>query len=429
MPRRNRKKLHRELRRRAEAHKAQRRAQRVERQRQAARIDAVVRRTLARRRRPPSGVSPSVRRSLTELMGLAHVNRQVQRRVQAVCTLLGRHMPVLATTAQLPWLLLLARPDWVRDPEAFRAPSGSLKRKRDALALHLLARYRPPAFLLRALDIDPLAVARVPVEDHWAVGLLAAVGQGTSLPSLVGTDLLPIPLTRRMCHLFLTAKANTPPLVALRSAQVAGFGGPPQLAQRLVQTRLGTLRGPDPLVGEPFWHPIIGWMARHGQRLQHLSIEELDAVVAWIEARQRKALAAQRQLSMKGRSVDRIVAAAAQWRSREARSSRGAFPASGLLPLVEDELSVVEIRTEADLEAEGEAMHHCAFSYRRLIRKGKVALFSMRDHDRRVVTLEVALGAGRVVQAKQAFNRAATRNQRLAVARFAELNRLEVEVR
>ncbi|HHO53953.1 MAG TPA: hypothetical protein ENK18_24555 [Deltaproteobacteria bacterium] len=427
MPRRNRRKVHRELRLRAEARQQQRCALRAARRDEEARfLEALAR---ARRRIPSPATTPArsvstLLRSVRELLRLANVPRPLVQRVHRICTVVSDQIPALAATAQLPWFLLLAEPSWVRSPQDFRAPSGSLRRKRDALALHLFARYPVPPFLVRSLDIDPLAVARVPVEEHWAVGLLAHVGRGYALRTLVGSSLLPVPLTRRMCHLFLTATATTPPLLALRRAQVVGSGGGSALARALLRTRLGSLRGPDPLVGEPFWHEMIAWMARH-ESLVELGSSRLERLCGWMEASQRALLREGRTLSLSRRPLPSVMRAVDAWHALSARPVRpDSFPGSGLLPLSRGPFAITELRCEAELSEEGAQMHHCAFSYRRLLRKGKVALFSITEQGARAATVEVSLGAGRVVQAKGAFNRECTRAQLAFLRLWAEQNRL-----
>ena len=428
MPRRNRQKLHRELRLRAEARKAERRARRIRARAQAVTVRQTAEQALARRatrvRAVAARMLPAVRSEVEHLLQLAHVGPELRMRVDQLLELVADQIPELARSSHLPWLVLLAQPHWVRRVDTFVAPSGSLRRKRDALAAHLLVRYRAPAFLFRALDQMPLAVARVPVEDEWAVALLAAVGQGMSVRSLVGTPTLPVPLTRRMCHLLLAAPASVGPVDALRHAQVAGLGGPQELARKLVRTRLGTLRGADPQVGEPFWHQVIAWMSGRAE-LAQLPDATLGHVLAWIEAEQRAALAAGRPFSLQGRTVASVTRDAMAWHAQEQRQDED-FPRSGLLSWRGGSVAVDEICSRKALQAEAEEMRHCAASYWRLAKRGAVALFSMQFGGRRVATIEVSLGAMRVVLAKQACNQAITSVQREVLTRWAARNRLAV---
>mgnify|MGYP006979932034 CR=1 FL=1 len=257
MPRRNRRKLHRAQRIAAEKQAATRAARRQAQRLADASAEAAIARALARPKTVPApgAATPSAQvtlalASMTNLMELAGVDATTKAKVQQLVTVLGDKAPSLARCEMLPWFLLLARRPWHRAPDRWRPPGGSDRRKRDQLALHLLTAYPVPAFLVRSLDVDPLPVARIPVEDEWAVELLAWVGQGRSLRQ-VPAHVLPTPLTRKMAHRFLQATASTAPIAALRQAQVAAYGGSRGLARRLLGTRLGVLRGSDVHTGEP----------------------------------------------------------------------------------------------------------------------------------------------------------------------------------
>jgi len=220
------------------------------------------------------------RGSIHNLLSLANVDQSVQGRVLRLQDAMWRIAPGAVTSEDLPWLLLIPRCPWVGSPETLRPPARSVRRKREAMALHLLTAYPVPPFLVRALDVEPLAVARVPEEDEWAVRILSHVGRGDSLRKLVGSRWLPSPLTRAMQHRFLSARADTPPILALRTAQVVGLGGPAAFARRLCRTRLQALRGPDPDVGEGLWH-------RSGRVLRPSAgreVEGASAMVAGLES-------------------------------------------------------------------------------------------------------------------------------------------------
>jgi len=435
MPRKNRRKLHRELRLAAEArHAAQtilRRRGREEAETSRCLAEAVLRGELPARRGRFVAVHTQADRvvaSILELLRLARVSRDTQRRVEQLVRAVHRLAPNLAVCDQLPWFVLLARQRWTRAPGDWQPPGGSKRRQRDAFAQHLLTRFPVPVFLMRSLDVEPLAVARVPVEDEWAVGLLARVGQGTSVRSLVGTPLLPVPLTRRMVHTFLSATASTEPVAALRSAQVLGLGGTQRLARAVLRTRLGRLHGPDAKTGEPFWHQVLTWVCAR-EPLHGVDAAALEQLFAWVEAHHRRAVAEGASWSLKGRTAESALRDASEW-GAERRQVRGdAFPPSGLLALEEAPWSIVEIDTDALLREEGRAMSHCAHVYRGLIRKGKASLWSLRRDGKRRATVEVALGAGRVVQAKRARNEACGDAELEVLRRWAERNRLTVRLK
>jgi len=411
----------------AEAQQARRRAQQRRLDERRAEAREVAEAVLHGRHRPATRDAREAgeRASIENLLSLADVDGSVRRRVLRLQDAMWRLAPGSTTSDDLPWLLLVARCPWVGQPEGFRPAARSVRRKREAMAMHLLTAYPVPPFLLRALDVKPLAVARVPEEDEWAVRILSHVGRGDSLRRLVGTRWLPPPLTRAMQHRFLSARAETPPILALRTAQVVGLGGPAPFARRLCRTRLQALRGPDPDVGEGFWHRAIGWLA--GQPDTHvLPIEELDRMLAWFEHHQRSSLAhGGLPMRFKGRTLRTVRRATERWWHETQRiEAARPFAPSGLVGLVEGAHAIREIRSMEELVEEGQIMHHCVASYERLIARGKVSIWSLRHHGRREATIEVALGAGKVVQLKQICNIAPTDEQREVVRRWAERNRL-----
>jgi len=429
MPRRNRRKLHRALRHRAEK-KAQDRATRRRANQQARETaERAIARALARPKAMDAAASARPAAvvvawaSMRGLLELAGVDRPTTKRVQQLLYVVGEQVPSMARCELLPWLLLLARRTWHRPPSSWRAPGGSDRRKRDDLAKHLLTAFPVPAFLVRALDVDPLPVARVPLEDEWAVRLLSWIGQGRSLRK-VPSEVLPTPLTRQMAHRFLSSTAATTPISALRHAQVLGHGGTPTLARRLLRTRLGVLRGSDPQVGEPFWDRVIAWLAGRPALWEG----ELDHVLGWVESAQREATADGRALVLRGRTDHAVQAAARSWWARQ-QPPRGHFPMSGLQPLAYESWEVVELDTPEALREEGRAMSHCVGTYVGLARKRRVSLWSIRQHKERLATVEVALPAAAVVQAKAKANRAISAQADSVLRMWARHNHLRLRLR
>lgn len=420
--RRNRRKLHQELRLHAESQKALHHERRRVRLAARERSRSVFSRSGVRT--PASDEATTrVLMVVESLLGLARVAPAMQKRVLRLAGVVHTALPALFAVEQLPWWLLLAKPHWVREPEAFVAPRGSLRRKRDAFAEHLLVDFPAPVFLLRSLDVEPLAVARVPVEDEWAVGILSHLGRGHSLRDLVGQPLLPAPLTRRMCHLFADAPAATSPILALRRAQVQAMGGPTTLATALMHTRLSRVHGPEPAVGEPFWHDVIGWLARR-PALHGGTAEALDGLLGWIEARNREALLHGTTFRLQQRPDAAVLRDAEVWRLSRRPPELDALPASGLLPLARDGFTLTELLCRSDLLDEGREQSHCVGLYTRLVAARKVAVWSLRHEGRRVATVEVALGAGRVVQAKRAANRPCGPEELAFVRAWAAVNHL-----
>jgi hypothetical protein len=351
--------------------------------------------------------------AVRNLLGLARVDRGRTQRVIELYQLLARVLPSAANAGELPWVLLLAMVPWHRDPRAFRAPAGDAEGVRGALLRHLLGPYPAPAFLRSALDVDRLAIARVPLEDAWGASHLAWVARGRSLREAVGT-LLPAGFTRAMCHAFLVAGPRSTPIVALRHAQVAGLGGPPAFAERLLLGRLGAWLGP---AAEAAWHAWLGWACRQPW-LVALAPGPLEDVVAWVEDERRRRpgfTCHGRTAASVARAVEAFVAL------RDADGAR--LGRAGLRGLRDLGCEVRELASAKDLVAEGQRMGHCVAAYLPLVASGKVAVFGLSGPGAEA-TVEVVRGLGLVVQVKGRRNAPPTDLARALVRRWAERNGL-----
>ncbi|HMV68652.1 MAG TPA: hypothetical protein PKA64_17505, partial [Myxococcota bacterium] len=221
MPRKNRQKLHRELRLRAEARKAEAVAERRRRQQEADRVARAAAEVLAGRR-----VAPSARprtsdpdrlfqecRILVELAPLVGAER---RALRELCQGVEAAAPGRGTISDFPWLVLLSRRRWVRRLRDLEVSADAPLCQ--TVAAHLLCAWPVPAFLLRGLTLPNAWVARVPVEDEWIYALVAHIGAGRSLRDAAGTYALPAPLTRGMQRAFMEQAGHLRPIEALRRA-------------------------------------------------------------------------------------------------------------------------------------------------------------------------------------------------------------------
>ena len=59
-------------------------------------------------------------------------------------------------------------------------------------------------------------------------------------------------------------------------------------------------------------------------------------------------------------------------------------------------LTIAPLATAAEVAAEGRAMHHCAASYIRKVASGDAYLFSARQGDKRIATIEVERTGDRI---------------------------------
>jgi len=343
------------------------------------------------------------------------VNRRIIRLVKHVYA----YEPVMVWTPHCQWMGLLARDSWLRPLEDWRAPRGSLSEKRDHLVRHLLTRYPVPDFLFLGFEPTRCEDEAHILGDGWAVEVLACLGRGLSLRTLVGTGTLPTPLTRRMCHDFLQSPKDMRPTVALRQTQIAAGGGDPELVAPLVRNRLGRLH---PLYGqtnEEFWDQVIRWLCRCPDH-RTLSPSQWDALLRWIELRKRQS----DPIHLSGRSVQAVLREVNQLGIAESRARGDAFSASGIQTWEEGQWTLHEILTPHELHREGEALHHCVWSYQDNIRSHEIAIWSLRFDGRSTLTVEVDLRFGRIVQARGFANRICHPTERDILKQWAKRNGL-----
>lgn len=425
MPRENRQKLHKRLRLAAEARKAE--AAEARKAATAARLRAEAAVHARLHPKPVTAGGPvvdQVAAVVGTLLRLAGVGSPVRDRVHRLLPVFRRHLGGLYRGESLPLLLLLAQEPWVREPEHFRPRRSGLSGRRDELAAWLYARAPAPPFLLGALDTPAVAIGRVPEENAWPIRLYAWLGRGGRSAHALRAGLVPAPLTQRMLHHFLQARAGTEVVAALRQAQVRVMGGSRRLADALVGTALGELRGPAAALGERFWAEVIQWFCRWPE----LGRAEVQALVPFIAERRLAAVRQATEWSIKGRTPDSLERARQAW-ARLAQADPTPWPASGLVGWAEGGVEISELRTVRALRAEGTAMHHCAGMYAPVVGRGRVSIWSMRRGEERVATIEVVHASGRVVQVKAACNTEPAAEDLQLVGRWAERNQLRMALR
>lgn len=319
------------------------------------------------------------------------------------------HLGTFAENTLLDGLArLAARHDvWVRPVSEWTPGTHNPRRQFAELSRHLMARYdEVPEFLDAAwFGADEAVLQR---RQDWFIHL----GAGGSLRTAPN---VPITLTKRMAHLFLQADPDLTPEQALRWSQVVGQGGDAELAGALLDTRLG-----QTFDNEEFWSSVVTFFVR----TPSLGVNHVGPIVDYLQAQKfdpvERVLPGggvevddppQPNLTMKSRSVDKLLRQVQQWheelaqqatveelsRTRGSRAPRQEWVGSTIGGLDFKEggghgeqatWSVKELRSRSELATEGREMHHCVLSLARKCRSGATSIFS----------LGVRLGGGRRVQ-------------------------------
>jgi hypothetical protein len=299
-----------------------------------------------------------------------------------------------------------SRNDWIRPVEEWQPQGSNPIPLFSSLAHHLLADYPVPPVLLSAWFLGDSWEGRR--QQRWFI----RAGRGKSLRS-VG---FPIPLTRRMSHLFAHAPAHYPIPFALRWAQVRGLGGPEALARVVASTRLG--REFD---NHEFWASVILLLVNHPT----LDPDLVEPVVEYLQDQkfqQRRVIigedtevyldAPQPGLCLKGWTVGSLLRRVEAWKSQRKEEAQRTLIRWGRSTIGEflgrDEAgrtwTIRELLDSDDLAAEGKAMEHCVATYtdycsRRLATIWSVAVEGIEGRER-VATVEVNPASREVVQSK-----------------------------
>jgi hypothetical protein len=298
-----------------------------------------------------------------------------------------------------------------------------------SLADHLLATF-PTSPMLWSVFFDAGVAPLVPVVVSIAVG--GSFGDAARDPSF------PIPLPRRICHVILSDRTSGTLLRAIRRAQVLAAGGDLRLYDRWMRTahaqKIGT-RG-----DEAFWLTVLVWLAK-----TPLAENDLGPTLDYVAHRR----AHDASFSMTGRSAAALRRGRNEWHRDLARARLTryvVFEPSGFRAMTFD-LSerghdgarhkriwrVEEIRDTKTLLDEGRRMGHCVYSYAGAVERRMTSIWTMTFEDGQgptgrwsMLTVEVANGARRVVQARGRFNRQATSAERTLLLRWAGPNGLTI---
>lgn len=330
--------------------------------------------------------------------------------------------PRLIDPTYAPALYWMSKLEWVRPLTDWKPRGKGRETVFRSLAEHLLAKYPMPALLWNAF------FERSAEQLHPFVGFVAG---GGSLFKAVQQDLLPVPLTKRMCHdlMNLPAERFTS---AVRRVLVKAHGGDLRLHQAWMATHVGEQI--QTREEEDFWVTVLHWFAANPM----LDSAQISPLIDFIAFRRRDNPA----FSMKGRSPLAMLRGMHLWHGDLAKEKAikgiifqpSGFEGKTYLHKVrlehggthEESWKVTEITCSKGLAAEGRAQKHCVYSYAWRIEDGKVSIWSMTCDDERRLTIEVQNESGRIVQARGKHNRMPTSDESRFLIRWAGDNALEI---
>lgn len=345
--------------------------------------------------------------------------------------------PKLILRENIPAFEQIANAVFVRNPEDWKPKGKGRNSLFRSLCEHLLMRYKTPAFLWSGFQTTGQEKVLGPV--------VALVASGKGLHQLVKEGTFPVPLTKAMCHDFLTnTTASMTMLEGVRRAQINAFGG----GHRLYRAWMGTDPGRSikTAVEEAFWITVIQWFAANPM----LDPNQIGPLTDYIRFKRNEEPA----FTMKGRSATALFRSMEQWHKEvnlvnragariDSFDERIVFNRSGFKNgkfdftyfdkknrECEDKWFIDEILTGKALKEEGKVMHHCVVSYSGYITKGEASIWSVvhqtNPRAEKVLTLEVRNQIKQVVQMRGVCNRAAEARELNVVQMWAGQNGLTV---
>lgn len=307
-----------------------------------------------------------------------------------------------------------------------------------SLAEHLLARYPVPRWFGGVWLGGDTALERD--ERRWFIEHAA----GRRFRDIAG---LPVPMTRRMEHILLTMPPQRSLRAAIRRAEILGLGGPPELADTLLQTDLG-----DDLEHAEFWRGAIHFFVNHHAALDGAQIKAIVDFLYAARIRSTEHATAgglvvfpppHPDFSLAGRTPQSIMRLVDAWHVElgSRKQSGRSWPASGmqwfnyLESPDEDPVHwrIEELLQSGDLYAEGRALGHCVASYEHRCLRGVSSIWSLRRRNREGAyiprcTIEIDPRTRTVVQLRGQHNRHVIGLPRRIVERWAQRERLTVPV-
>jgi hypothetical protein len=274
-----------------------------------------------------------------------------------------------------------------------------------SLAQHLIGKYAVPAFLTASWYATDDAYAEK--KREWFV----AHARGASFRSLD----LPIEMTRKMEHIFLTSRDHLAIEQAMRRAELLALGASDELVQAVLATGSAT-----DLRNGAFWRAVwmflianasaidlaqVGPMLDFVQAIRHerVAVETPDGIVLRDPP--------QPSFSLNGRTMQSMLRLMQEWHRSLGLANGGlTWAPSPLQPMLIEEPSqdpsappsvwqLMELTNGTQLRTEGTALHHCVASYADRCWRGASRIWSLRvqrgEKVRHVLTIEVDMKKAR----------------------------------
>ncbi len=317
---------------------------------------------------------------------------------------------------------------WIRSLNDWKPKSHNRSKQFASLARHLWAGYEIPVFMDKAWLFGNA------IQQQW----YKDIGAGRNIRN---SSALPIRMTRKMAHHFLSAPDDYSIDGALRWGQVHSLGGDRRLSDALLGTRLA-----EEFRDDDFWLSVIRFFIRNpmldtvhiGPIIDYIWDQKYENRVVFVERGVAEEVGpAQPNFSMRGRTVDSLLKAVGTWHRqlrKETKSGSLQWQRCGI-----NEFSFIEgtkksrnmkvwrireLLSSQELILEGRRMFHCVASYTRSCSTGRCSIWSLdvetEEGCEKLLTIEVSNSNKTIRQVRGKRNRLAADNEKTIIKRWAD---------
>ena len=323
---------------------------------------------------------------------------------------------------------------WIRPLESWHVNRHNRDWQFCQLLRHLFAKYDIPEFM------DRVWMTENETHQNW----YKHIGSGQNIRT---APEIPISLTKKMAHHFLSAPKNYNVDEALRWGQVQALGGDKRLVDALRGTRLIKDYSHDdfwinvvrffienPMLDVMHVNPIIDFIWNHKFANQRVFVDR--GVVEEIGP-------PQPNFSMRGRTPRKLLRQVSDWHrqlGKEANQGSHEWEHSEIGDFVVKEQRmdnytprywrIRELLSTEELIEEGRAMKHCVSTFSESCYKGQSSIWSMVKEDEygkeNVLTIEMLMSEKLIRQARGKRNRLPTMKEGSMLKRWVRKEKLEI---
>ncbi len=349
---------------------------------------------------------------------------------------IGEHSDLLKDASYIKGFEMIANhaDSWIRPLESWFVKRHNRDWQFSQLLRHLFVKYDIPQFM------DRVWLTENETYQNW----YKHIGSGQNIRT---APEMPVTLTKKMAHHFLSAPKQYNVDEALRWGQVQALGGDKRLVDALRGTRLIENFSNDdfwlnvirffianPMLDVRHVNPIVDFIWNHKFANQRVFVER--GVVEEIGP-------PQPNFSMRGRTPRKLLSQVNDWHrqlGKESKQESYEWEHSEIGDLVVKEQRmdnytprywrIQELLSTDELIEEGRVMKHCVVTYSESCFTGKTSIWSMETEDEygknNVLTIEVLMAEKLIRQVRGKRNRLPTPKERSLLKRWVRKEKLEI---